>query len=86
MITGTGGSAVSAGADFLAGEASVTALRRSLPAKQNGLFPPFEALIRVKGRSALPRDATIVIWRPPPRREVTQWVRQPAILKLAVAP
>ena len=65
MITGTGGSAVSAGADFLADEASVAALRRSLPAKQNGLFPPFEALIRVKGRSALPRDATIVICRSP---------------------
>lgn len=67
MITGTGGSAVSAGADFLADEASVASLRRSLPAKENRLFPPFEALLRVKGRSALPRDATIVICRPPRR-------------------
>jgi hypothetical protein len=65
MITGTGGSAVSAGADFLADEASVASLRRSLPSKQNGLFPPFEALIRAKGRSALPHDATIVICRSP---------------------
>ena len=65
IMSATGGSAVSAGADFLADEASVAVLRRSLPAKQNGRFPPFEALIRVKGRSALPRDATIVICRPP---------------------
>jgi hypothetical protein len=65
IITGTGGSAVSAGADFLADESSMAALRRSLPAKQNGHFPPFEALIRVKGRSALPRDAAIVMCRTP---------------------
>jgi hypothetical protein len=65
IIAGTGGSAVNAGAGFLADESSVAALRRRLPATQNGLFPPFEALIRVKGRSALPRDATIVVCRPP---------------------
>jgi hypothetical protein len=65
IISGTGGSAINAGADFLADEPSVAALRAKLPASKEKAFPYFEALIKVKGRSSLPRDATIVICRPP---------------------
>jgi hypothetical protein len=65
IIAGTGGSAVSAGADFLADEASMAALVRKLAPARSGIFPYFEALIRVKGRSTSPRDAMIVVCRPP---------------------
>jgi hypothetical protein len=65
IVSGTGGSALTGAADFLADEASMAALRRLLPAKENA-FPPFETLIKVNGRSALPRDKTIVFARTPP--------------------
>jgi hypothetical protein len=63
IVTGTGGSAVNAGADFLADEQSIAALRKQLPGSSDSNFPDFEALIRVKGRGATPRDAAIVICR-----------------------
>jgi hypothetical protein len=63
IISGTGGSAVNTGADFLADEASLSDLRKRLPARQ--AFPPFEALIKVRGRSSAPRDATVVVCRTP---------------------
>jgi hypothetical protein len=65
IISGTGGSAINAGADFLADEASVTSLRRRLRATADRPLPHFEALIKVKGRSSVPRDASIVLCRPP---------------------
>ena len=65
IISGTGGSAINAGADFLADEASMTSLRQRLPATAGRPFPPFEALIKVKGRSSGPRDATILVCRTP---------------------
>jgi hypothetical protein len=65
IISGTGGSAINAGADFLADEAAMSSLRRQLPTKANGHFPHFEALIKVKGRSSVPQDATILLCRPP---------------------
>jgi hypothetical protein len=61
LVAGTGGSAVSAGTDFLADERSMSELRRRLPG--TGVFPYFEALIKVKGRSALPGDAVVVLCR-----------------------
>jgi hypothetical protein len=67
VVTGTGGSAVNAGADFLADEQSMAALRRRLPGGPGSEFPDFEALIKVKGRGATPRDATIVICRAVPK-------------------
>lgn len=65
IISGTGGSAINAGADFLADEAAMTGLRRRLPAAADRPFPHFEALIQVKGRSSMPRDATILLCRTP---------------------
>jgi hypothetical protein len=65
IISGTGGSAINAGADFLSDEAAMTGLRRQLPATADRPFPHFEALIKVKGRSSVPRDATILLCRTP---------------------
>lgn len=64
VVSSTGGSAINAGADFLADEAALAALRKKLPATKDGAFPYFEALVRVKGRSARPLDAAVVICRP----------------------
>jgi hypothetical protein len=65
IIAGTGGSAMSAATDFLGSEDAVAALRRALPAASGDRFPYFEALIRVKRRSSVPHDATLVVCRPP---------------------
>ena len=64
IVSGSGGSAFTAAADFLADEQGLAALRRMLPASGAG-FPPFEALIQVNGRSAAARDKTIVLARTP---------------------
>jgi hypothetical protein len=65
IISGTGGSAINTGADFPADEASMASLRQLLPATAGRPFPPFEALIKVKGRSSVPRDAMILVCRTP---------------------
>jgi hypothetical protein len=64
LLSGTGGSAINAAADFMADEHALALLRARLPATKDGTFPPFEALVKAKGRSSLPRDAEIVICRP----------------------
>jgi hypothetical protein len=64
-MAATGGSAISAGADFLADERAVSHLRSRLPSGQDGRFPYFEALLRTSSRSALPRDVTRVVCRAP---------------------
>jgi hypothetical protein len=64
LVSGTGGTALQAGADFLADEAAVSNLRSRLPSGSDR-FPYFEALIKVKGRSSAPGDASIVICRQP---------------------
>jgi hypothetical protein len=61
IVASTGGSAMTACSDFLADERSLSELRRSLPA--GPVFPYFEALIKVKGRSTSPRDAIVVVSR-----------------------
>lgn len=63
IISGTGGSAVGAGGDFLADEQAVAHLRSQLPPGRDGEFPYFEALIRTKSRSSLPKDVTVVLCR-----------------------
>lgn len=65
ILCGTGGSAISAGADFLADERAVSQLRNRLPASKDGRFPYFEALLRISSRSALPRNVALVICRAP---------------------
>jgi hypothetical protein len=54
IVSGTGGSALNAGADFLSDEKAISRLRRLLPATRDNSFPPFEALLKVKGRSGHP--------------------------------
>jgi len=65
IIAGTGGSAINAGADFLSDEPSLQRLRQALAPRRDGRFPYFETLIKVKGRSASPRDTMIVVCRAP---------------------
>lgn len=67
LVSATGGSALNAAADFLADNAAVTALRAKLPATSTSSFPDFEALLRLSGRSSLPRDASIVLCRGLPK-------------------
>jgi hypothetical protein len=64
IVAGTGGSAINAGADFLTDEQAVAQLRSKLPAAKDGEFPYFETLIRIKSRSSLPKDVTVVVERP----------------------
>jgi hypothetical protein len=63
IVTATGGSAFNAAADFLGDEPAMARLRHSLPAGKDASFPYFEALVRVKGRSSLPKDAVVVVSR-----------------------
>jgi hypothetical protein len=63
IVTSTGGSAMTACSDFLADEQSISELHRNLPGAASQGFPYFEALIKVKGRSTSPRDATVVVSR-----------------------
>jgi hypothetical protein len=66
VIAGTGGSTVSAAGDFLADDQAVAHLRAMLPVKAGASaeFPYFESLIRMKSRSSLPKDVTVVLCRP----------------------
>lgn len=65
IISGTGGAAVGSALDFLTDGNSLSQLRSRLPQAKSTDFPYFEALLRVKSRSTLPRDTTIVICRAP---------------------
>lgn len=65
IISGTGGSSINGGADFLADEQSIGEVRRRLAGSRDKAFPYFEVLIRVEGRSASPRNAAIVLCRAP---------------------
>ena len=65
IVSSTGGSALNAGADFLANDASLQELRRRLSNSTGGLFPYFEALISVHGRGASGRETSIVLCRRP---------------------
>jgi hypothetical protein len=48
---------------FLADEQALSELRRNLPVAAGKGFPYFEALIKVKARSASQRDSTVVLSR-----------------------
>ena len=65
IVSATGGSALNSGTDFLADEESVRSLRAMLPRAKTGVFPAFEALLKVKGRGGMPKDATVVFCRTP---------------------
>lgn len=65
IISATGGSSITGGADFLADEGALAELRGRLGGARDKPFPYFEALIRVAGRSASPRNSTIVLARAP---------------------
>jgi hypothetical protein len=64
IVSGTGGSALNSGADFLSDNQALAELRSRLPGRSRDPFPYFEALIRMRGRSTLPRDAVVVVCRP----------------------
>ncbi len=63
MVAATGGSAISAAADFLSDEHALAQLRAKLPAAKGGAFPAFETLVKAKGRGSQPRDSEIVVCR-----------------------
>jgi len=63
IISGTGGAAIGTVIDFLTDDHSVSRLRSLIPQTKTGEFPYFEALLRVKIRSSLPRDTSVVICR-----------------------
>jgi hypothetical protein len=63
IVSATGGSALNAATAFLTDEASMSKLRKSLPGSKDNRFPYFESLVRLKGRSSLPQDATVVVSR-----------------------
>ncbi|HEV1284772.1 MAG TPA: hypothetical protein VNU44_05655 [Bryobacteraceae bacterium] len=66
IVSGSGGSAINAGMDFLSSESSVAELHHRLLGSASE-FPKFEALIKVTGRSKLAKDAVIVICRELPK-------------------
>jgi hypothetical protein len=55
---------LNSGADFLSDNQALAELRSRLPGRSRDPFPYFEALIRMRGRSTLPRDAVVVVCRP----------------------
>ncbi|HVH88619.1 MAG TPA: hypothetical protein VM912_18010 [Terriglobales bacterium] len=65
IISGTGGAAVGTALDFLSDPGSLVHLRSQLPHTKSPDFPYFEALLRVKSRSTLPRDTMILTARAP---------------------
>ncbi len=62
ILSATGGSAANAGGDFLADEQALAHLR-SMLGSQQGELPSFEALLRIKSRSSLPKDVSVVLCR-----------------------
>ncbi len=65
ILSTSGGSALNAAGDFLADNESVTHLKNLLPRTQGDKLSYFEALLRIKSRSRISRDTSIVICRPP---------------------
>jgi hypothetical protein len=65
IVSGTGGHAMGAAADFLGDEQGVSQLLAALHGTKSHPFPYFEALLRVTGRSTMTRDTAIVLCRPP---------------------
>ena len=65
IFAATGGSAANAGADFLADEASLSAVFARLKGTSGQPFPYFELLLRVKGRGSPPKEAIIEVCRTP---------------------
>jgi len=65
IISGTGGAAVSAALDFLNDETAMFQLRSRLKGLDKGVFPNFEALLRIEKGGSLPKNVTIVLARSP---------------------
>lgn len=65
IVSGTGGSAINAGAEFLGDDRALAQLQKLLPASKDGQFPCFEALLRVMSRRSLPRDVAVALCRAP---------------------
>ena len=67
LLSATGGSATNAAAAFLADERSMSQLRHYLPVARDGSFPPFEALVKARGRNGATSEASVVFCRPAAR-------------------
>ncbi len=65
ILSSSGGSAMGGAGDFLTDNESLARLKTLLPHQQGDRFPYFEVLLKVKSRSRLPRDTSIVICRRP---------------------
>jgi hypothetical protein len=65
ILSGTGGAAAGSAGMFLLDGERMAELRARVPGGKRGDFPFFEALLRIPSRSRLPKDAQIVICRPP---------------------
>ncbi len=65
ILSSSGGSAMNAAGEFLADDESLLRLTALLPHSPRNKFSYFETLLRVKSRSRLPRDTSIVICRLP---------------------
>jgi len=63
LVSGTGGSATNASADFLADERSLKDLLDRLRAGDGGEIPAFEALVRAQGRTGSAREVAVVVCR-----------------------
>jgi len=63
IITGTGGTAVSAALDFLSDERAMVELGARVGIKKGAEFPPFEALLKIEKGVTLPRNTSIVTCR-----------------------
>jgi hypothetical protein len=63
VLAASGGSAANAGGDFLLDEQAMAHLRSQLDGSKGAEFPYFEALLRIKSRSAQPKDVSVVVCR-----------------------
>ena len=65
IVSGSGGSAVSAALDFLNDESSMSQLHARLNPKTKDVFPYFEVLLKVAKGGGLPKFTTIMLCRSP---------------------
>ena len=63
VITGTGGTAVSAAVDFLSDEPGIDQIRSRLGVSGKSGLPPFEVLLKIEKSTALPRGTAMITCR-----------------------
>jgi hypothetical protein len=63
ILSGTGGTAVASGLDFLSDERAMADLATRIGLKKGEQFPPFEAMLKIQKGVGLPRTTSIVTCR-----------------------